>query len=56
MTLNVFIGLGMTGLGVVGFGVILHYYAFAIAWGVRKGMAKIPTNNIHNVVLKTEKE
>jgi len=28
-------------LSVIGLGIILHYYAFAIAWGVAKGWAKV---------------
>lgn len=29
------------GLAIIGLGVLLHYYAFAIAWGVAKGWAKV---------------
>ena len=28
-------------LGIIGFGVVLHFYAFAVAWGIAKGWAKV---------------
>ena len=31
---------------IVGTGVILHYYAYAIAWGIRKGQGKRPKNDV----------
>jgi len=31
----------------VGVGVLLHYYAFAISWGIRKGQAKVKINDIN---------
>lgn len=39
-------------LAIVGFGIILHYYAFAVMWGIRKGMAKIPTESTTTVNVK----
>lgn len=46
---------------IVSLGIILHYFAFMIAWGVRKAQAKIPvSNNItigrEVVALLTEKK
>lgn len=48
--------LGQAIFTAVGFGVMLHYYAFAIAWGIRKGQAKIPSQNNTSVILKTDKD
>ena len=29
------------GLILIGLGILLHYYAYAIAWGIAKGWAKV---------------
>lgn len=37
----------------IGLGVLLHWYAFAIAWGIRRGQAKIASTVTVN--LKSDK-
>lgn len=43
--LNVLAGFFFT----IGVGVILHFYAFMVAWGFKKGLAKVVSTTTWNV-------
>ena len=44
MNIDYIINMILAGLGIVGLGVVLKYFAFMIAWGFALGNAKIPKN------------
>ena len=51
---NLIIQIVINILATIGLGVLLHYYAFAIAWGVKKGLSKIVSENNYKITLPSD--